>query len=62
MVRETPNLDSDVTESAIKILLYVKLQIATIIIGIPSYKIRGNMSARHKKHAIVASVLAKHGF
>lgn len=47
MVRETPNLDSDVTEPAIKILLYVKLQIATTTIGIPSYKTRDNMSTRH---------------
>jgi hypothetical protein len=38
-------------------LPYDKLQIAKIIIGIPSYKTQENMSAKHKKHAIVASVL-----
>jgi hypothetical protein len=56
MVRETPNLDSDVTESVIKTLLYVKLQIAKTTIGIPSYKTWGNMSERHKKYAIFASI------
>jgi hypothetical protein len=47
MVRETPNLDSDVTESVIKTLLYVKLQIAKTTIGIPSYKRLGSMWVKH---------------
>jgi hypothetical protein len=47
MVHETLNLDSDVTEPAIKTLLYVKLQIDKTTIGIPSYKTLGSMWVKH---------------
>jgi hypothetical protein len=42
-VLQTPNLGSDVTEPAIETLLYVKLQIAKMKIGIQSYKLLSNM-------------------
>jgi hypothetical protein len=45
---EKRNLDSGMTEPAIKTLLYVKLQIAKMKIGIQSYKLLSNMQKKIK--------------